>query len=217
MATPVAVGDILAARLWSVLDEQAAVNTFNLVCSATSGAGCSDNDVAAFIDTNVGAFFKSLYPNTVEYRGTQVYFLKRLGLPSSAAPVSSLAGAGVGTATGPPMPRDAAGILKYNVGLRGPANRGRLYLPFISTDWQASNGRPTTAWAVFVNSFCSGMLAPLVCGTSPNQSTMLWSLIQKHVGAVPTVRGTIVNAEAADKYGNMHKRGDYGRPNSSPI
>lgn len=217
MPYTIGVGDILSARFWSKLDEQGAVNTLNYVCTAKSGTGGSDQDLASFLDSGYASFFRSLYPNTVEYRGCQVYFLKRLGLLTLAVPVASLAGAGVGTATGPPMPRNACGIVKYTTGLRGPANRGRLYLPFISTDFQSTDGRPTVAWATLINSFGSGAVVPITVGTSPNQSTLVWSLLHKVKGAVPIDRGPIILAQSANKYGQLHKRGDYGRPNDSPI
>lgn len=217
MPFPIGVGDLLAARFWSALDEQGAVNTLNFNCTSKSGTGASDQDLASALDAGYAAFFRSLYPNTVEYRGCQVYFLKRLGVLSSAAPVASTSNAGVGTATGPPMPRNACGILKYTTGLRGPANRGRLFLPFISTDFQATNGRPTNAFAVLLNSFGSGTVVPLVIGTSPNQSTVEWCLLHKVKGAVPINRGPITLAQSANKYGQLHKRGDYGHANASPI
>jgi len=217
MATPIAVGDILAGRAWSQLDEQGAVNTYNYVCRSITGAGATDQDLAASLDNGFNTFYKALYPNTVEYRGVQVYFLKRLGLLTAAAPVSSLAGSGVGTATGPPMPRNSCAILKYNAGLRGPAYRGRIFLPFLSTDFQASNARPTNAFAVLANSFLSTLTVPLTTGTSPNTATLDWCILHKVKGGVPVVRNSIVNAESANKFGQLHKRGDYGRANESPI
>ncbi len=217
MSLPITTGDILAARIWSQLDEQGAVNTLNYVCISNTGAGATDSDLAASIDTGVSTFYRGLYPATVEYRGVQVYCLQRLGLLTAAAPVSSLAGAGVGTASGVPMPRNTCAILSYNAGLRGPAYRGRIFLPFLSTVWQSSNGRPTTAFAVFANSWLTTILATLVTGTSPNTSTLVWSLLKKNPAAVPTDRGRIVFAESANKFGQLHKRGDYGRANASPI
>lgn len=217
MGQPIGVGDILACRVWSVLDEQAAVNTYNYVCSAKVGAGGSDQDMATFLDTAMASFYPGLYPNTVEYRGVQVYFLKRLGLLTSAAPVQSTTGAAVGTATGFPMPRSACSILKYNDGLRGPAHRGRLYLPFISADWQANNGRPNNAFDTYANSFASALLTPITVGTGGNTSTLVWSLIHKVKGAVPIVRGTITVSGVANKFGVLKRRGDYGRANASPI
>jgi len=217
MPFPIGVGDILAARFWSVLDEQAAVNTINYVCTAKAGTGGSDQDLASFLDTNFASFFRALYPNTVEYRGCQVYFLKRLGLLSAAFPVFSTANAGVGTATGPPMPKNTCGMVKYTNGLRGPGNRGRLYLPFISTDFQATNGEPTNAWAVLINGFGAGGVVPITVGSGGNTSTLTWNLLRKVKGAVPIDRGPITLAQSANKYGQLHKRGDYGRANSSPI
>ena len=217
MAVPIGVGDVLSGRFWSVLDEQAAVNTMNFLCISKTGTGGSDQDLASLLDTGYAAFFRSLYPNTVEYRGCQVYFLSKGGLATAAPFVFSTANAGVGTATGPPMPRNSCGMVSYRADLRGPAYRGRLYLPFISTDFQATNGRPTNAWGVLINSFASGAVVPVTIGSIPNQSVLEWVLLHKVKGAVPIVRGPVVFAQAAGKYGQLHHRGDYGRANVSPI
>lgn len=217
MPGSLAVGDILACRAWLQLDEQGAVNTYNFVVTSNTGTGGTDQDLATAFDTSVGPFYQSLIPVTVTYRGIQVYWLKHIGLLTVAAPVQSIASSGVGTASGNPLPRNAAPILKYNDGLRGPAHRGRLFFPFVSTLYSANNGRPTTALATALNAFSASLMAPYTVGTSPNQSTLQWCIIQKHKGAVPTVRGNILFADSANKFGTMHKRGDYGRPNASPI
>jgi hypothetical protein len=217
MAFVIGIGDLLSGRFWSVLNEQAAVNTMNFACTAKTGAGGTDQDLVNFLDFSYTLFFRALYPSTVEYRGCQVYFLKRLGTMTAAAPVVSITGAGVGTATGSPMPRNACAILKYSTGLRGPANRGRLYLPFIATEYQDTNGEPTAAFDILLNSFASGAVIPITVGSGGNTSTLVWSLLHKVKGSVPVDRGPITTAQAAGKYGQLHRRGDYGRANKSPI
>jgi len=217
MSNVIGVGDILAARAWMALDEQGAVNTYNFVCGSRTGAGGSDQDLATSLDTLFAAFYRPLISARTEYRGTQIYFLKRLGLLTAAAPVTSTASGGLGTASSYPLPRTATAVVKYNTGLRGPRNRGRVFLPFVTADFIANNGRPTTAFDVLVNSFLSTMLAPITVGSGGNTSTLTWNLLHKVKGAVPTDRGIIINAESADKFGQMHKRGDYGKANASPI
>jgi hypothetical protein len=217
MANPIGVGDILAARVWCVLNEQAAVNTYNWVCLSKTGAGGSDQDLATTLDTFYSSFYIPLLPSLAIYKGVQVYFLKRLGLLSNAVPVNSIAASGNGTGTGNSLPRNAAAILSYNVGLRGPANRGRVYLPFVASEWLDATGRPTTAFGVLANSFLSGQLGGVVAGSGGNTSTLAWCLLHKVKAAVPVNRGEVTHAESAEKFGQMHKRGDYGRANSSPI
>jgi hypothetical protein len=217
MAITMAVGDILSARAWLSLDEQAAVNTFNYEVISSTGVGRTDQDFANDFDTGFAAFYKSLVPPTVTYRGIQVYYLHRTGGGVKPPPVSSLAGSGFGTATNAPLPRNTAPILKYSTNSRGPGGRGRIFLPFVSSDFLASNGRPTIAFEVLVNSAASGLLLPFVSGALPNRCTLAWVLLRKHLGADPTVTGQIIQALSADKFGQMHKRGDYGRANESPI
>jgi hypothetical protein len=217
MSAPIGVGDILAARAWTVLDDQAAVNTYAFECTAANGAGASDNDLALAEDTIFSPFYKSICPANVVYRGIQVYFLKRLGLLTALAPVDSIAGSGACGAAGNPIARDSAPIFKYNTGLRGPKNRGRVYLPFTATSFQSADGTPTNAFAILVNSLASVLVVPQTIGSGGNTSVVQWVLLHKVRGAVPVSRGAIVNALSANKIGQMHRRGDYGRANQSPI
>jgi len=47
--------------------------------------------------------------------------------------------------------------------------------------------------------------------------SMAWILARKPRSSQATSNGQIVHAESADKFGQLHKRGDYGRANASPI
>jgi hypothetical protein len=217
MSVTMAVGDLMAARVWLELDEQAAVNTYNYQVISSSGAGRTDQDFANDFDTGFNAFYKSLVPPTVTYRGIQVYFRHRALGGLMPPPVAAVANSGAGTATNPPVPRNSAPILKYATNTRGPGGRGRVFLPFVSSDFLASNGRPTIAFEVLVNSAASGLLIPFTSGALPDRAVLTWSLFRNHPGADPTSSGEIVQASSADKFGQMHKRGDYGRANSSPI
>lgn len=216
MPLAINVGDILSARAWCQLDEQGSVNTYNYYCTSKAGSGGTDQDLASAFDFIISGFYKALCPATVEYRGTQVYFLKSF-FGVLIAPVSSIANAGVGTATGNPCPRNTCPVMKYNTSSRGPGGRGRLFMPFCATSFVASNGRPTVGLETLMNSTASALLSPLIVGSGGNTSTLEWSLIRKHKGAVPTLDGTIINALSADKFGQQHRRGDYGRANASPI
>lgn len=217
LTTSIQVGDILSNRAWVVLDEQAAVNTYNYQAISITGGGGTDLQLAAAFDAIASAFYVPLISHTVEYRGIQTYFLKRASGGVLPGFVESTAGASVGTPTNSPLPRNSAPIFAYNAFGRGPANRGRVYLPFVDGSFLATNGRPNNAFDVLVNSYASVLLAPLVVGTGPNTTTLSWSLIHKQKGLPPIVRGQILQAHATNKFGQMHKRGDYGRANTSPI
>jgi len=216
MPSALQVGDVLAMRAWSVLDEQAAVNTYCYRVNAVTGGGVQDQDFCSDFDTLfMSPFYQALQPPTVEYRGTQAYLIHRLagGLPN---PVISLAGAHVGTHGTGPMPRNAAVIMKYATALRGPGGRGRLYLPFVDGDYVADNGRPTAALGVIVNSVCSTLLTPITITRTTNTATLSWVLAHRKKGT-PFAANEILTAQLSDRIGTMKKRGDYGKANTSPI
>jgi len=216
VATSCVIGDILAMRAWSVLDEQAAVNTYNYECISISGGAVTDQDFCSTFDTGfMSPFYQALQPPSVEYRGVQAYFIKRSSgaLP---APVSSTAGAHVGTHGTKPVTRNAAPILKYAGFSRGPGGRGRVYLPFVSDDYIASNGRVTNAFDVLVNSVASTLLTPIVITSGGSTATFAWGVAKRPRGGPVTI-SQILTAQSADRVGQMHKRGDYGRANASPI
>jgi len=216
MSTPVAVNDLLSVRVWTVLDEQAAVNTYNYEVISVTGGAITDADFAQNWDTTFGGgFYPSLMPSSAEYRGVQVYFLKRNAgfLP---APVTSVAGAGPGTHGTNPVPRNTCPILKYATFSRGPGGRGRLFMPFADQAYVATNGRPTVALETLLNSFASALLSPITITVGASSAVFSWGLARRPPGGPVTIH-QILTAESADKFGQMHKRGDYGRANASPI
>ncbi len=216
MATPIANGDLLSARVWTSANAQAAVNTYNFLCISVTGGGVTDQDFSNAIDAPAALLYGPLIPSVVTYDGVQVYFIRRspMVLPN---PVKTTSSAGPGTAGGNILPLQTAGILKYNTLVRGPAGRGRVYLPFIASSFLTTQGEPTTAYDVLVNSFASALLSPLVVTNGASSATLVWSLVRKELLPSPPSSQQILFAESAGKFGVMHKRGDYGRLNVSPI
>lgn len=216
MATQMQVGDILSAKIWSSLSDQAAVNSYNFAVISSAGAGATDQDLANGMDLLCSTFYKTFMASSVNYDGCQVYFLLRTGgiLPS---PVQSTTHAGSGTGNAMALPKNTCPILKYRGIGRGPSQRGRVFLPFASIDATTALGVPTAAINTLITAFGVGLASPTVIGTPPNTVTVVWGIVHRHVPpAVPTL-SAIVTAISADKFGQMHKRGDYGRSNGSPI
>jgi hypothetical protein len=212
MSTALAINDLLALRVWTVLGNQAAVSTFNFRCVAVAGISGTDTQMALAMDAIMAAFFPVIMADQAVYRGVQVYFLKRTGpLPN---PVFSIANISNGTGGVNALPRNTAAILKYNTDIRGPGGRGRIYLPFCAADTMAPTGDPTAGFNTSVTAFGVSMLTDVVVGSGLNTAEIRWSLL--HRGPVLTSTD-IKSAASAGKFGQMHKRGDYGRSNSSPI
>lgn len=212
MATAIQVGDILSVRAWLTLGTQAAVNTYNFLCTSSAGTGATDADVALDMDTLMAGFYGSGCSNATRYDGVQVYFLKHpLGLP---APVSHTSGAGMCTGGTLTLPRSAAPIMSYQTGGRGPGARGRIFIPFFPTTVMDANGELTSGGKTYINTFAASLLGPHTFGSGGNTSVLIWGLLKRK----PTLGLTVITAaEASGKFGNQHRRGDYGRPNTSPI
>lgn len=216
MAIPVAVGDILSARAWTSTAAQAAVNTYNFECIAQSGGVVTDQDFCNSIDAITALLYGPLCSSNVNYNGVQTYYIRRspMVLPN---PVKTTSSAGPCTGTGGTLPTEIAAILKYNSVNRGPHGRGRVFLPFVAGQFNSAFGKPTNALDVLVNSFCSTMLSPLVVSAGGGSATFAWCLVKRELLPSPPSAVQIVHAESAGNWGQQHKRGDYGRLNTSPI
>jgi len=216
MATAIVVGDVLAVRAWVSTAAQAAVNTYNFECISLTGGAVTDQDLAVAMETPCSTLYGSLCPTEVTYDGVQVYFIRRdpMNLPN---PVKSVSGAGACTGTGGILPTEIAAVMKYNTVIRGPGGRGRVYLPFIAGEFKSAFGVPTNAMGVLVNSFASALLTPLVVTSGGSTATFVWVLARKFPLPTPPTTAQITFAESAQKFGQQHRRGDYGKLNLSPI
>jgi len=216
MSVTVQVGDFLSARIWTQLDEQAAVNTLNYEVISVTGGLVTDQDLADNIDTIVHTFYKNIMTTSTQYHGVQVYFAQR---PAGTLPaaVKNTLNAGPGLQLPPTLPGNTAAVMKYSTNVRGPAGRGRIYLPFIGTGLVTADGVPATSLDVAINSLCSVLLNPLIISAGGSTATFIWTLFHRKKKPTPSTGTQITQAFSAQKFGQMHKRGSYGRANAAPI
>ncbi len=217
MPTTIVTGDIMANRAWCTLGDQAAVNTYHYELISSTGSGCTDQDMCDAFDVLAEPFYKGLMSTTGTYDGIQTYFAYRTPMAAYPHFVRQTTNAGAGSTAGGTVPPTAAAILSYGTPLRGPANRGRIYLPFLSTTQMASDGRLTSGADVFINSQCTLLLPTLTVTGAGGTGTFVWVIAHKRKAPTPWTTTQITNAESSSKFGQMHKRGSYGRPNASPI
>jgi len=212
MATIISSGDCFALRAWTVLGNQAAVNTWNFNASAVSGAIVTDQDVCTNFDAAIDTLYKNTMPPTATYRGVQFYFTKKTGgLPNY---VFSTANAGPGIVGTTPAPRQSAGILQYEGFLRGPKHRGRVFIPFPAVDQMDADGSPLASYVTFLDSFATLLLSPITVTSGAGSVSLNW--IIPHKGS-PFTFDFVLTARGVKKFATMKKRGDYGRVNTSPI
>lgn len=214
MTTPIVTGDVISVKAWCIFGAQAAVNTFNFQAVAHTGTGSTDATLATEMDLLMNAFYPTFLCDQAVYRGVQIYFMKRSG--PFPPPVSSVVSTAPGVGGTNAIPKNTAMIASYETAVRGPGGRGRLFLPYLATDGMTPQGEPSGALITFVNAFITGLLTPTVSGTGPNTTTIQWVLLKIRKGQ-PVVPTALVTGQASGKMGQMHKRGDYGKPNQCPI
>jgi len=212
MATTCQPNDLISIRAWTRLGDQGAVNTYNFDCISITGTSITDVALAAYFDPLMAGFYGGGCANDVEYRGIQLYFIKRTGpLP---APIINTTSSGNCTGGTNSLPRVVCPIMKYATFVRGPGGRGRLYLPFFPTTVMTSDGELSNGGRTYIDTWGSFLVTPFTVGSGGNTASFVFALVQRKPIAL---KGQILTAFASGKFGQMHKRGDYGRPNNSPI
>jgi hypothetical protein len=211
LPTTLNIGDIVAIRVWSTFENQAAVNTYNCRVTGKTGLGITDQDLAGSMDLFMSAFYPTILNNLAVYNGVQVYILNRIG-PQPAA-VFDNTDAGPGTGSSPAAAKGTAFVLAYTSTVRGPGGRGRLYLPFLAAAAFDNDGQPIAGAATLINAFFAAMATTFIIGTAPNQINLDWVIYHR----ASRTYDFIVGGGLRKTVSNLHKRGDYGKPNVSPI
>lgn len=218
MATQIQPGDILSIRAWAVLGNQAAVNTYNFLCNTVTGASVTDQDFVDSFDGYMSTFYTAYMGDGATYRGCQAYFMRRTGATFFPPPVSSITGAGPGTGGVNCVPKNTAAVLRYFSNTkRGPSGRGRVFLPFAATSGVDPVGDPTSGFATLMQGFINGLTTSVIVGTAPNTATFFFLILKRATRTTPLDYTLATDGGPSGKFGQMHKRGDYGRPNNSPI
>jgi len=215
MASQISITDILSLKTWTTFGPQAAVNTYNFRCVNVTGGSVTDQDFVTAFAALMGTFYAAVCANGVTFNGCQCYFLRKSGSTFLPPPVKDTVGAGPCTGGADALPRNTALIMQYFSNVRrGPGGRGRVFIPFLATAVMDADGHPTTTVNTLVQGFFNSLFGPTIVGTTPNTATFDWVIIQRK----PTLDFTLVSEGGpTKKFGQMHKRGDYGRANVSPI
>lgn len=208
MAMSFGAGETLQFRVWCQQGEQASVNSFYYKCSAVTGQ-VSDVAAAVQFDTMIAAVLKPLISNVATFLGTQCRVMKT-PTPASA---DTNANAGPGTGGVDGLPRQIAGLITKRTNLAGRGYRGRLYLPFPSTDSNVGEA-PSIPYLALCDNLTLALFAFTTItdagAASATVSQVLWK--KPPVSPVP-----IVALIPQGKWATQRRRGSYGRPNVSPI
>lgn len=208
-------GDVVTFRVWSVVAEQAAVNTFHYLIGAITGVGADLGDAASAFDSLIATDFKMLLQNNAQYRGVQAY-VNHLPLPLAQV---STAGAGAGTGGTVGQARQTCGISKWLTDFAGPAYRGRTYWPFPPTADDSGIGVPSAPYIVDLQTitvlmFTFFSIPGTVSGAAACRMVLKHGINKSGVIPPPTL---ITTLSVDPVWATQKRRGSFGRANVSPI
>lgn len=203
------VGDIMQVRVWTQLNDQAAVNTFYYRITALTGL-VDEGDFVVGFDSTVNAAYKVIIANSAEYIGVQGRIVNRTGL---AIMQSTVANRGIGTGGPVAVARQTCGISSWTTAFAGPGHRGRTYWPFPAASEDIDPGTPNTAYVTALDDLCGdikGLTHQDVGANSVDCALVL------RIAADPGYN-YILNFQSHKKWATQRRRGSYGRPNVAPI
>lgn len=203
-----AIDDIVEVKLYTVFDEQIAINVLHYLVSITAGVPTVEQAAASVIPF-LGSNLLPLISIQSVFKGGSVQRIK--ALPPSL-PAWSVLGAGDGTATGDSLPRQTAGIITKRTAIPGRANRGRVYVPFPVEDQSGSGPLPTTTYVSLLDTWAADLLTIVAFGSGANQGNLYPSLY--HRGSVSST--VLTSMLSRRKWATQRRRGSYGRPNTLP-
>lgn len=212
MSNNLQVGQIAKCNVWMEHGPQAAVNSHHFHVDSVGGNPSTDQDLSDTLDTAIAALYKGLLSNSANYKGivTQLIW----PLPVSVDVVTT-ANAAAGTAGVGDLPFQVSGLISWYTSLAGRHGRGRTYVPFpYSGDNQTgAGGIPAASYVTrlaTLGTTINNVVNIALGGRSATVSHCLWDRVNHTF-----VR--ISSRTARTIWATQRRRGDYGRPNSSPI
>jgi hypothetical protein len=212
------VGDIFRARMWCTAGDQAAVNTIHGEVLSVTSAPVTDQDIANYLDAQLGPLYLPILSNLASYDGCQVQVITTPPFTSQKTANTHTA---VGTAGAIGLPRQTSGLIRFQTDFSGKQYRGRWYLPFPSSSSDTGDGEvnPTyeTNLANITGFFASTNFIP---GVGVAAIAVAWVLIHsvpKKLPPAPTRTTQITSYSISSKWATQRKRGSFGRQNLSPV
>jgi hypothetical protein len=219
MPTALILGDLVQVRVWCSEAEQASVNSIWYSVAALGASPITNQDVADLRTIDLGPVYKPALQNNAIYNGVQVIVYSGvLPFPQKLAPVFNNSNAGPGTAGTPGLPRQVAGLIGFATAMPGPANRGRLYVPFPAAVDNVSPGQPSAAYLTLIVNIANFMNTGLAFSVGGRTGTLVRIIQHKKnkAGDLP-LPTPVTGSSVSIKWATQRKRGSFGRANISPI
>lgn len=211
MAHPIVDQDILRCTfVVQGLQGQVALPSVHYRVGITTGVP-TDVDLASALDTIASVDLLPLMANDATYKGVLVQRIAPLPVQARVQDVSS-AGPGTGGAT--LAPQQCAPIVSMYADGAGPGMRGRFFVPFMPGNVMNNvTGELTILYRASVQNLATGFLGVTTVGSGGNVAAVYLCIFHRK-----TLTFTDVATVAGQpKVGTQKRRGNYGKPNISPI
>jgi len=208
----VAVGDVFRVQTVCATATQVALNNFHYRIVTETAPGLLQSDVALAWNTRFNASFKACVSSAAAYKGTMTQ--KVSGALPLNLPTPNPVGAGIGGTAGEMLPGNICGIITWRSLFAGRANRGRSFMPFPGEADNDINGHPNAAYLTKLGTFADlNRVSWTVTFGADTASLQLciWHAASRTLGV------DLFNRTAQERWGQQHRRGDYGRPNVPPL
>jgi len=209
MAVELVNGDIVKTQIWCRDIEQASVNTVYFRITGITAGTPDTQDMAVQFNAVIKGPYVAWLTSQAEYRGVTCQDITQLPLHSP----SGISSHQVGSAGAIGAPRQSAPLIKWQTGIAGPKGRGRIFIPFMSTDELSAFGLVASGSLPLLTSIKDAIATFTSFTNAGNSATCEHVLYHRATrSATPMESYTIDNKIATQK-----RRGSYGRANSEPV
>lgn len=207
----ITTGQTLRFETFVQFGDQVAQNVLYYVCTAHSGVGCPSQ---IMLDGMLDAYnlrMKALMSASATIRGGKLSSPLDNPQPNPELQTKTQAG----TVSGEPLPRQTAGLMKFQTDLAGASYRGRLYTPFPSETDNDTDATPIAGWTSRLTALYDEMKGFFLADDEnpDNDSTIALAIYSRTKNETTLVTKCI----PLDAWATIRRRGTFGRSNISPV
>lgn len=213
-----APGDLLNITTVAYHDptSQIGVNDWGFVVSAIAGGAAGPQDLATILATDWVDAWRAWNSDTVTFAMIGVRVINPATGKTSDYGEDPPAVSGL-LATPPGIvPSQVSPVVRVVSTYGTRSGRGRRFLPFMSNAWVNSDGRLTAGGVTALNAWVNAVIATQTHTTTGGVDITIAPRLL-HRKPLPVSGTPIISAAVTGSLGTQRRRGDYGRPNASPI
>jgi hypothetical protein len=216
MAQPVVTANAFyRLRFLCFMQNQLAVNVVHYQCTVVGG-NVTLQQLADAMGAIIGPLYKACLCSIATYKGLTLQLLQP---PVTYTQVVSTVGAGTGLPGSDPQPKQVSGLISVKTDFAGRAFRGRLYVPFPPKAVADITGNVDGVTHASYVSLGTQLFQQQTYAAPTIPVTLIPVLFHRPpVGGGPAPGPTpIVSFGVTYNWATQRRRGDFGRPNVSPI